>query len=90
MIEIVTHKYKATDIDQEFMDRCAELQDNWPASWHKYKMDLDGINDIINMEYAEMVADAKSKNYEDYKTNIIHLSTALLYAWRIAHNVRIE
>lgn len=83
MIEIISRKFKPTDIDQQFMDECAELERNHPNTWNKYNMDYSGINEIINMEYNELMNAVKNKNHEEYRENIIHLSTALLYAWRI-------
>lgn len=71
--------------DAAFMRDCAKVDKNPPASWNRYDVKtLDGINKIIAMEYQEL---SSFKSIEDYRKNLIHLSVALLRAWRITNNV---
>lgn len=78
MIEIVSRRFKPTDVDQKFMDACEEIDRNPPATWSKYS----DMADVITMEYNEMLQAKKSGNMAEYKENLIHLSTALLKEWR--------
>ena len=78
MIEIKTKSWKAPKVDQMFMDACAEIDRNPPATWSKYS----DMADVITMEYNEMLQAKKSGNVAEYKENLIHLSTALLKEWR--------
>lgn len=70
--------------DAAFMRDCAKVDKNPPASWNRYDVKtLEGINKIIAMEYQEL---SSFKSIEDYRKNLIHLSVALLRAWRITNN----
>lgn len=78
MIEIATKSWKPSETDKKFMDACAEIDRNPPATWSKYS----DMADVITMEYNEMLQAKKSGNMAEYKENLIHLSTALLKEWR--------
>lgn len=82
MIEITTKSWKPSETDQEFMDACAEIDRNPPATWSKY----DNQSDIVKMEYEEMTNAMKNNDMKSYKENLIHLSTALLHEWRCLHD----
>ena len=82
MIEIVSRRFKPTDADQEFMDACAEIDHNPPATWSKY----DNPSDIVKMEYEEITNAMKNNDMKAYKENLIHLSVALLHEWRCLHD----
>lgn len=71
--------------DADFMRHCEDVDHNRPATWAKYPETMEGANDIIAMEYAELMQAVKGKTLDtsEYETNLYHLSVALLHAWRI-------
>ena len=81
MIEITTKSWKPSDVDKKFMDECAMIDHDVPKTWYKY----DNMNDIIKMEYDEMITAMKNNDMKSYKENLIHLSVALLHEWRRLH-----
>lgn len=85
MIEIISRKFKPTETDQNFMDWCAEVDHNEPKTWYNHT-----IEDIVAMEYNELIKAIKENDYEHIETNVIHLSVALLRMWRKIHNVRVK
>lgn len=82
MIEIATKSWKPSETDKKFMDACAEIDHNPPATWSKY----DNPSDIVKMEYEEMTNAMKNNDMKSYKENLIHLSVALLHEWRCLHD----
>ena len=73
--------------DKAFMDACGKVDKNRPATWAKYPATIAGANDIIKMEFDELMKDAKDGNMKDWETNLYHLSVATLNAWRIYHGI---
>lgn len=82
----VIDEYKNSK-DKEFMDACGKVDKNRPATWAKYPNTIAGANDIIKMEFDELMKDAKDGNMKDWETNLYHLSVATLNAWRIYHGI---
>lgn len=72
--------------DWEYMKHCNEVDEHRPATWAKYPATITGANDIIKMEFDELMKDAKEGNMKDWETNLCHLSVATLNAWRILNN----
>lgn len=71
--------------DREYMEMCAKVDHNPPATWEKYDTESPvGIKKIIEMEYKELMAATTEK---DTVENIYHLSVALLRLWRM-HNAK--
>lgn len=67
--------------DREYMEMCARVDHNPPATWEKYDTESPaGIKKIIEMEYKELMSATTVEN-------IYHLSVALLRLWRI-HNAK--
>lgn len=83
MIEIISRKFKPTETDQEFMDRCKIIDDNPPATWYN-------TDDIVTMEYNELAKAIKANDHKGIEDNIIHLSVALLRMWREMYHARSE
>ena len=69
--------------DREYMEMCARVDHNPPATWEKYDTESPaGVKKIIEMEYKELMSATTEK---DTVENIYHLSVALLRLWRIHH-----
>lgn len=69
--------------DREYMEMCAQVDHNPPATWEKYDTESPaGIKKIIEMEYKELMSATTEK---DTVENIYHLSVALLRLWRMHH-----
>lgn len=69
--------------DWEYMKHCHEVDENRPATWRTYPNNITGANDIIKMEYDELMKCAKIGDMKGWEENIYHLSVALLNAWRL-------
>lgn len=86
----VEHDEHARDYEQnkdwEFMKHCNEVDENRPATWSKYPMTITGANDIIKMEFDELMKNAKDGDLKSWEQNLYHLSVATLNAWRILKN----
>lgn len=82
---ILTQKHNkyGNSPDAEFMEKCAEIDHHRPETWAKYQSGtVVGANEIIAMEYNELMSAAKNGNMKLWEENIFHLSVALLNAWR--------
>ena len=69
--------------DWEYMKHCNEVDQYRPETWKVYPKTIAGANDIIKMEYDELMKCAKIGDMKGWEENIYHLSVALLNAWRI-------
>ena len=69
--------------DWEYMKHCHEVDENRPETWKAYAKNIVGANDIIKMEYDELMKCAKIGDMKGWEENIYHLSVALLNAWRL-------
>ena len=69
--------------DWEYMKHCSEVDAHRPETWKVYPKTIAGANDIIKMEYDELMKCAKIGDMKGWEENIYHLSVALLNAWRI-------
>ena len=69
--------------DAEYMSECAKVDHNRPATWSKYPSNIQGANEIIAMEYTELMTAAKAGKMDEWKENLFHLSVACLNAWRL-------
>lgn len=72
--------------DWDYMKACGEVDKNHPATWMKYPNTIAGANDIITMEYNELMKNAKDGDLKAWKQNLVHLSVATLNGWRILKN----
>lgn len=72
--------------DWDYMKACGEVDKNHPATWIKYPNTIAGANDIITMEYNELMKNAKDGDLKAWKQNLVHLSVATLNGWRILKN----
>lgn len=90
MIEIITIKRESdrynNSPDAEFMENCRKVDENHPATWNKYDHNISGANEIITMEYNELMKAAKNNDLASWEENLYHLSVALLNAWRIKND----
>lgn len=78
----IIDNYKGSS-DYMFMDNCRKVDEKRPVTWAKYPNTISGANEIISMEYNELMANAKAGDLKSWETNLYHLSVALLHAWRI-------
>lgn len=62
--------------DREYMEECAKVDENRPATWKPYENYPMGI---IDMEYNEL---RTAKTLEDKIENLYHLSVGCLNMWR--------
>ena len=69
--------------DWEYMKHCHEVDEHRPETWKVYPKTIAGANDIIKMEYEELMKCAKIGDTKGWEENIYHLSVALLNAWRL-------
>lgn len=78
--------------DWDYMKACGEVDKKHPATWAKYPATITGANDIIKMEFDELMKNAKDGDLESWKQNLIHLSVATLNGWRIlkSENERLQ
>ena len=67
--------------DKEYMEECAKVDRNRPATWKPYE---NAPMAIIDMEYNEL---KNAKAEEDKIENLYHLSVACLNMWRYVKNV---
>ena len=72
--------------DWDYMKECGEVDKNRPATWTKYPATITGANDIIKMEFDELMKNAKDGDLASWKKNLVHLSVATLNGWRILKN----
>lgn len=72
--------------DWDYMKACGEVDKNKPATWAKYPATITGANDIIKMEFDELMKNAKDGDLASWKKNLVHLSVATLNGWRILKN----
>lgn len=72
--------------DWDYMKACGEVDKNRPATWAKYPATITGANDIIKMEFDELMKNAKDSDLASWKKNLVHLSVATLNGWRILKN----
>lgn len=72
--------------DWDYMKACGEVDKNRPATWAKYPATITGANDIIKMEFDELMKNAKDGDLASWKKNLVHLSVATLNGWRILKN----
>lgn len=86
-VEEVTTEHKDRDYtnnkDWEFMKHCNEVDEHRPATWIRYPLTIAGANDIIKMEFDELMKNAKDGDMKLWEQNLYHLSVATLNAWRI-------
>jgi hypothetical protein len=86
-VEEVTTEHKDCDYtnnkDWEFMKHCNEVDEHRPATWIRYPLTIAGANDIIKMEFDELMKNAKDGDMKSWEQNLYHLSVATLNAWRI-------
>ena len=66
--------------DREYMEECAKVDKNRPATWKPYE---NAPMAIIDMEYNEL---KNAKTEEDKIENLYHLSVACLNMWRHVKN----
>lgn len=72
--------------DWDYMRACGEVDKNRPVTWAKYPATITGANDIIKMEFDELMKNAKDGDLASWKKNLVHLSVATLNGWRILKN----
>ena len=72
--------------DWDYMKACGEVDKNKPATWAKYPATITGANDIIKMEFDELMKNSKDGDLASWKKNLVHLSVATLNGWRILKN----
>lgn len=72
--------------DWDYMKACGEVDKNRPVTWAKYPATITGANDIIKMEFDELMKNAKDGDLASWKKNLVHLSVATLNGWRILKN----
>ena len=65
--------------DWAFMEQSDKVLKNLPATWMQYPNTLQGMKQIISMEYEEF---CHAEGSESMSHELVHLASACLHLWR--------